>query len=415
VDTLTDVLAWVRFSQSLLSDALGSIAYLGGVMKKIGSHIGDVNSVEETLKSGGKKLASAWEEAYQFITEDEERQDQPHQPSTETPSTPSKPIREASPSTPSAFPSTPSTAQSSTGAQQRPSLASPTFASLFEAKLGQVHFATLENMSMQASLQLQQIVRKLTEPQRALLTKQQDELRAIYAEDVATTALDLETLKLPGESPSSSREKFQTQLAALHQKLAFYSSRTASLQAFALKAVAECDVPEDGANLKALSEGTLNYRGKMQLEGLRQVSEFCALAVHQILLATEHVKESYETAEDPKSVNLVEHARIIHGLALTTKELVWNISSQIVASMKTLGNSFKSRVPNAQTDPAAQAVVQSTLKRISSGINNLQLDLATAASQILDASRFTLALVQHFEALNASNSTATTESHTSSD
>jgi len=416
-------------SQSIFSDAMGGIAYLGGMVKKLGSQLGDVDAVEETFKKGGAKLKSAFEDAYQFITEDEEIQRHPisgspprrtGQGASNAEATPSKDLSTSSavPSTPSAFPSTPGSAPSNASSSSsgssatmtasapasRASLASPTFASLFEAKMGAVDLSALENLSMHASLQLQQILRKLDDAQRVTVAQQQDELRAIFAADSLAegeAVMDLATVTLPesttataeGEEPT--RDKFQTQLQALHQKVSFYASRTASLQSFALKALNECNIPDTG-DIQALTEGTLNYRGKMQLEALRQLAEFTALSVHQILLAAEHVKEHHQ--RDP-SMDIVAHAKLVHALTLTTKQLAWSISSHIVASMKALGNTFKEKATTiGAAHQSTPATVQATLKRISAGISSVQLDLATAMGSLLDASRFTIAIFQHLQA-----------------
>ena len=254
---------------------------------------------------------------------------------------------------------------------------------------------------MHASLQLQQLLRKLDEAQRATAAKQQEELRGLFAADVLANGespLDLSTLQLPesnAEGDAPTREKFQTQLQALNQKVSFYASRSASLQAFALKAISECTVPENG-DIQALAEGTLNYRGKMQLEALRQLAEFTALSVHQLLLLAEHVKEHH--AQNP-SMDVIAHAKLTHALALTTKQFAWNIASQVVASMKALGNAFKDKA--AETVPQHEGTAQtvpSTLKRISAGISSVQLDLATATGSLLDASRFTIAVFQQIQA-----------------
>ena len=412
---------------------MGGIAYLGDMMKKLGSQIGDVDSVEATFKRGKDKLVSAVGEAYTFITEDDESQSLPKdaQNTSNTSSapnaalqTPSKSNSQASgiPATPSHFPSTPSSAPSSSNTSvpvttspaptsaastSRPSLASPTFASLFEAKHGNVDLAALENLSMQSSIQLQQIVRKLSETQRAQVTEQQEQLRSIFAIDAANETnptLDLATLSLPG-SPSDqdsasesnqAREKFTTHIAALHQKLAFYASRTSSLQGFALKALSELEVPENG-DIKALSEGTLNYRGKMQLEALRQLAEFTALSIHQILLLAEHVQQEHTVNPN---IDLVAYAQMMHSLALTVRSHASTIAGQIIAAMRVLGNSFKERATNgaSSSHPDTPTLGPSTLKRISAGISNVQLDLATAMSSIIDASRFTLALFQYLQA-----------------
>ena len=413
---------------------MGGIAFLGDMVKKIGSQIGDVDQMEATLKRGKEKLVTAVGDAYSFITEDEETQRQPSEgnpssssasASNHAPQTPSK-STSAVPNTPSHFPSTPSSAPSSSNtsvpvstspaptastAASRPSLASPTFASLFEAKHGNVDLAALENLSMQSSIQLQQIVRKLSESQRAHVTEQQEQLRSIFAQDSLTdsaASLDLASLVLPaaaseqevGSEAQQAREKFATHIAALHQKLSFYASRTSSLQGFALKALSEVVVPEDG-DIKSLSEGTLNYRGKMQLEALRQLAEFTALSIHQLLLLAEHVQQ--ERASNPQ-MDLTSYAEMMHSIALTTRAHASAISNQIIAAMRALGNSFKEKAngtPNKH--PETATLGPSTLKRISAGISNVQLDLATAMSSIIDASRFTLALFQHLQAQNVNS------------
>lgn len=410
---------------------MGGIAYLGEMVKKIGSQIGDVDDIEATFKRGKEQLVTAVGEAYSFITEDEETQRVPSgsSPSSSSasrssaaPHTPSKGTSQSAvPNTPSHFPSTPSSAPASSNtsvpvstspapsvaaSSSRPSLASPTFTSLFEAKHGNVDLAALENLSMQSSIQLQQIVRKLTESQRANVTEQQEQLRAIFAQDSLTdgaASLDLATLALPaavteqevGSEAHQAREKFATHIAALHQKLSFYASRTSSLQGFALKALSDLEVPEDG-DVKALSEGTLNYRGKMQLEALRQLAEFTALSIHQLLLLAEHVQQ--ERASNP-DMDLTSYAEMMHSIALTTRAHASTISNQIISAMRALGNSFKEKANGtAVKHPETATLGPSTLKRISAGISNVQLDLATAMSSIIDASRFTLALFQHLQA-----------------
>lgn len=411
---------------------MGGIAYLSDMVKKIGSQIGDVDNVEATLKRGKDKLVTAVGDAYSFITEDEVPQSAPRDGNlasssapraNNAPQTPTRPTSQASvPDTPSHFPSTPSSAPSTSNtsvpvttspapsasaASARPTLASPTFASLFEAKHGNVDLAALENLSMQSSIQLQQIVRKLSETQRSQVTEQQEQLRAIFAQDSladGATGLDFGTLALPpviidqeaDSEAHQAREKFATHIAHLHQKLAFYASRTSSLQAFALKALSELAVPEDG-DIKALSEGTLNYRGKMQLEALRQLAEFTALSIHQLLLLSEHVQKEFATNPN---MDLTAYAEMTHQLALTSRAHASTISGQVIAAMRALGNSFKEKATSAvaTAHPETSALGPSTLKRISAGISNVQLDLATAMSSIVDASRFTLALFQHLQA-----------------
>lgn len=368
--------------------------------------------MEASIRRGSEKLQSAFNDAYHFITDDEEVQKRPStQPgassSASAPQTPAKEERNR-PNT--ASPSTPSTPAS------RGTLASPTFASLFESKMGVVDMSALENLSTQSSIHLQQHLRRLSDEQRVLAMNQQEELRAIFAPDLLANeneGLNFGALELPAlgslaaaaptdTTPSEegeevqARAKFQTALAALHQKIEFYASRTASLQSYALKAVSEAVIPEDG-NIQALSEGTLNYRGKMQLEALRQVAEFTALSVHQILLSAEYVLSLHKTYP---SADIIPYAKLTHQLALTCKFHVTAISHQIFLSMKTLGNSFKEKASTAMAHPSTQSTGQATLKRISAGLNNVQLDLATAMASILDASRFTLAVFQHHGALN---------------
>lgn len=383
----------VCFSQSLLGDALVGINFLGGMVKKLGEKLGDVDSMEASFKKGGQRLATAFEDAVSFITDDEETQRRPNETSSRSPapSTPQKQADSAVPSTPSAFPATPGSTQTSTSTPSKAPAAAPTFSSLFEAKLGSVHLQTLENLSMQSSLQLQQIVRKLTPEQRDIVTKQQDELRAIYAPDVTETPMDLEHLALPAHVPDT----LKSQLIALHQKCSnFYASRTASLQGFAIKAIDEFVLPVDN-DLKTFSDLALSYRGKLQLEGLRQLAEFCAMAVGFVLQYAETITQAFK--ENP-AMDLIEHARLIHGIALTIKVHAWAIVTPIIAAMKALGNSYRAKVPNLEADPNAKTAAQATLKRFTTGINNLQLDSATATSSVLDASRFTLAIIQHLHA-----------------
>lgn len=409
-------------------------------MKKLVSQIGDVENVEATLKRGKEKFVTAVGEAYSFITEDSESQqtlrgDNINSNQSNSSRTPSKQGQSGVPNTPSAFPSTPGTpsASSSTSTSgqtssnnatasqsSRPSLASPTFNSLFEAKLGAVDFASLENLSMQSSLVLQQLLRKMSEDQRSHVVAQQEKLRSIFALDSLAdpaSALNLATFSLPNidttetlesenvgdESLTHAREQFKTQLEVLNQKIAFYASRTSSLQGFALKALNECVIPENG-DIKILSEGTLNYRGKMQLEALRQLAEFTALAVHQILLLTELIQK--ESATKNSEASLILYAEIVHNLALTCKDHVSSISAQMIASMRLLGNTFKEKAtgPIASSHPETASLGPATLKRISAGISNVQLDLATATSSIIDASRFTLAVFQQLQAQTVKSS-----------
>lgn len=347
----------------------------------------------DVVKTGTNKLNSVVESIYEMVNQENQEieENQQNQENHENKSltvenefeTPKKILNENNKSNLSE--TSPSPLSTNKFIQKNPnSFQIPTFNSLFEAKLGAVHLSSLENLALDSSIKSQKVYKKLNSDLFDESKKQEKLIEDIYSSNQVEN-IDLSLLEFPFYKKDDDDDpKLIQNLETLVKKKSIYNSRIEAINIHANKLI-QSNLESSIQETINLTQIIVNYCTKLQIEGLRQISEFTSLSIFQILISVQYFKSALIT----KSISLIEGSQYLVSLSLICKENITNITSEIISSMKIFLNKLKTFKFDESNN------VEDSLKKIHFFISSMQTDKEIAVSSLFEAKNLSLTVMKY--------------------